>query len=486
MECHFFRAREVLNKDFKSWAMAKSKLIIDAAEEISWSQCGQGVDYISSINTRKEELAHVRQLERDVNEGLIGVWSCVESCNTFKSVFDPQRTYPALKSVQSRCKHLYFYFSHPVFGFMSVRLQTWAPWEVQVALNGREWLMRSLDKAGCGYLAHKNKLLQIDDYSLAQQFLDAQSKVDFGDILRGFLPLVFPGKEEVLGSALSYYWTFWQSEVARDYLFKDPDKLTGLMDDLQLHALMTGKANRILKYYASPVKLNGQPRKGADLSVVSKSKLWQDGLRVRHWINKNSLKFYNEQNVLRFEMTMNDPKQFKIYRHREGQCKDEQKKHLPMRKGVADTSARFDVSKAALDRFTGHIAAFKQTERLGELICFGASPIAHGAKHYRALDVFGKDRVLLEAIADNANDVSGITNKALQKALTRTLWAKNMTGKQLSARISRHLRLLREHGPIRKLPNQRKYVVTDKGRRLTGAIEAALSASVDNLLALAA
>jgi DNA-binding transcriptional ArsR family regulator len=99
---------------------------------------------------------------------------------------------------------------------------------------------------------------------------------------------------------------------------------------------------------------------------------------------------------------------------------------------------------------------------------------------------FGKDRELLGAVSDPAFDVGAITNRQLQKTLKDTPWAKGMTGRQLSARISRHLRLLREHGLIRKLPSVRKYVLTDKGRRLTAAVEVTLAAPIDDLLGLAA
>ncbi|MCL1810216.1 MAG: hypothetical protein FWG42_10705 [Clostridiales bacterium] len=85
-----------------------------------------------------------------MKEGLIGVWPCVEPCSTFKSAFDPAKTYPSLRGGRSKCKHLYFYFDDLVYGFMSVRLQTWAPYEIQIALNGRERLRRPLDAAGCG------------------------------------------------------------------------------------------------------------------------------------------------------------------------------------------------------------------------------------------------------------------------------------------------------------------------------------------------
>jgi hypothetical protein len=482
----FLLARRVLNKDFKAWAMAQSQLIVESAEEISQRQCGCKVGYIPSLGVRKEALAHERQRERGTEEGLIGVWSCVESCLTFRSVYNPKNTYPALRAERGKCRHLYFYFVHPVFGFMSVRLQTWAPWEIQIALNGREWLRRSLDNAGCGYLISGNKFLHIDDYSLAQGLLDEQAKTDFKEALRGVLPLTFPCVEDVLGPHLSYYWTFWQSEVAKDYLFEDAEALSALMGDIQLHALITGKGERILKYFGHPTRADGQPHQKTSPEIVTRTLSWYDGLRVRHWSGKNSVKLYNEHNVLRFEMTMNDPTRFKVHRHAEGECKSGQKRLLPMRKGISDTAARFDVSKNIVNRFIDHMVAFEEKTRLGEVLSSVAAPPASGARRLRALDAFGKDRALLCAVGDPAHDVGAITNRGLQEALADTPWAKGMSGRQLSGRISRHLRLLREHGLIRKLPRQRKYVLTDRGRRLTASVEAALATSINDLLRLAA
>ena len=217
----FLVARKVLNKDFKEYAIKQSQAIADAAEEIAKAQCGCGVTYIPSPKERKETLAHKRQEETGVKEGLIGIWTCVEPCNTFKSTYDPTKTYPSLRFEGSKCKHLYYYYDDPVYGFMSVRLQTWAPYEIQIALNGREWLRRSLDASGCGYVVSGNKFLHIDDYGLAQRLLDEQVRTDFSKVLKGFLPSVFPVMPEVLGKGLSYYWTFWQSEVAKDYIFRD-------------------------------------------------------------------------------------------------------------------------------------------------------------------------------------------------------------------------------------------------------------------------
>ena len=478
----FLSSRKVLNKDFKSYVMARSDAIVESAEEMSARLCGRKVTYISSPKERKEKLAHERQNESGIQEGLIGVWSCVESCNTFKSSFDAGRGYPSLKFERSKCKHMYYYFDDPVYGFMSVRLQTWAPYEIQVALNGREWLRRSLDKAGCGYYRSGNKFLHIDDYGLAQSLLDAQVGTDFEKLLAGFLPVVFPRMTDVLGPGLSYYWMYWQTEVAKDYIFKDQNVLAAMMEDYIIHAMTTGNGERILTYFGKPVREGGQPHHSANPEIESRAKLWYNGARVRHWNHSNSVKLYNEHNVLRFEMTMNDPTDFKIHRHAEGQSKDEAKRLMNMRKGVSDTAARVEISKNIIDRFTEQMSTVDEKTRLGDILNTVAKPVIRQGRRTRAMDVFGKDRALLRVISDPAHIVHSITNKELQSLLAGSAWSKGMTGKQLSSRISRNLRLLRDHGLIKKLPNQRRYALTDKGRKLTTAIDAAEATSVKALL----
>jgi hypothetical protein len=482
----FLISRKILNKDFKSYAMAQSQAIVRSAEEIALAQSGRGIEYIKSINERKEALAHERQIEIGVDVGLIGVWSCVESCYTYKSTFDPENTYPLLSGVRSKCKHLYFYFDDPVYGFMSVRLQTWAPYEMQIALNGREWLRRSLDAAGCGYFANGNKFLHIDDYDLAQSLLDAQLKVDFREVLNGFIPRVFPIMQDVLGESLSYRWTFWQSELAKDYIFKDSSELLALMDDFQLHALITGNGEQILRYFGSPIRTDGQPYRNSNPEILSRTQSWYDGLRVRHWNNGNSVKFYNEHNVLRFEMTMNNPAKFKILRYSESLDADGHMKLMPMRKSVSDAEARAEVSKDIIDRFTEQMSMVKEKTQLGELLDSVGLPLEYEGKRTRAIDVYGKDRELLSAISDPAFNIHTITNSELQEMLKGTLWAKGMDGKRLSGRLSRHLSLLRRHGLIAKIGNQRKYVLTDKGRSITAALNVSLAASVEQLMGMAA
>ena len=76
----------VLNKNYKDWVQDKSTAIIRDAEEYTKNHTGADIQYLASCNIRKETLAHDQQKKADFQSGLIGTWTCVESCKTFKAV----------------------------------------------------------------------------------------------------------------------------------------------------------------------------------------------------------------------------------------------------------------------------------------------------------------------------------------------------------------------------------------------------------------
>ena len=477
--------RGVLNKDYKDWVSNTSVAIIRDAAEYSLSQCGTGIEYLSSCHIRKESLAHEQQKKSGVTSGLIGTYSCLESCNTFKAVYDKAAGFPQIQPTPSRCKHLYFYFDHEDYGFMSVRLQTWAPYEVQIAMNGREWLKRLLDREGIPYILEGNKFLDVEDYEAAQRLLASQLDTRWVETLSGFMPAVFPSMRNLLGDEMSYTWTLWQSEWAKDYIFHDPTVLAEQMKHMLRHAFITGTSDRVLRYMGHPVQKNGQPHPAANPELMSRVALWQDGARIRHWVDKNSLKFYNEQNVLRFEFTMNNPSRFRIHRTVEGSGRDA-KKFLPMRKGIADINVRTQICSARIKNLTEQVATLEEDISVEDLISKVTHPVNSDGKRYRGLDVTGKDLMLLRAVADPKYNVDAITNKHLQGVLSGKAWANGLEGRKLSGRISRHLRLLREHGLIKKLPNQHRYMLTAKGRLLTTALNQMLGVLLSDLSRIAA
>ena len=480
----FLAIHGVLNKNYKDWMQSQSTALVQTVDEYAKETCGQGITWIPSSNIRKEALARKRQKETGISEGLIGVWACLESCNSFRAVFDSTAGYPRLIRNSTRCKHLYFYYDHPLYGFMSIRLQTWLPFNIQIAINGREWLRRALDAEDCSYLLHGNKFLSIDDYDLAQRLLDAQMDTQWKEVLNSFLPETFPTMTTTLGENLSYYWTVWQSEWATDFIFDSSASVTSVMDDLLRHAFSTGTGDRVLRYLGRPVRADGQPYASTNPEFISRLQSWYDGARIKHWVDNNSVKLYNEQNVIRAEATINQPCRFKVFRHKEGQPTDEPKQRLPLRKGIADLPLRAKVSNDVNKRFIDDLATFSSTTKVSEIFAELCAHVKDGQR-VRGIEPTGKDHALLQAVADPAHGVSGITNKALQKVLVGTPWAKGKTGKALSARISRNLRLLRDHGIIRKMPNQHRYQLTNKGRELSTLLTSLMAASTQELLQIA-
>ena len=62
-----------------------------------------------------------------------------------------------------KCLLLYHYFLPPVWGFISVRLETWFPFPVHISPHGREWLAPPMDGAGIRYRRHYNCFTSVEN-----------------------------------------------------------------------------------------------------------------------------------------------------------------------------------------------------------------------------------------------------------------------------------------------------------------------------------
>src|SRR3954449_11305725 len=96
---------------------------------------GRPVEYLMGSSTHRSgtsKEARARQIaERDgVTEGLVCVLSVVEPCRSFGVTSNRQTRRLEVRS--RKCLHYYLYLIDPEFGWMHVRLQTWAPYEIQV------------------------------------------------------------------------------------------------------------------------------------------------------------------------------------------------------------------------------------------------------------------------------------------------------------------------------------------------------------------
>ena len=141
----------------------------------------------------KEDIARRIAAADHIEQGLICVLTAVEPCWSYEIVRDRANRRIEAEPRYRKCLHLYHYQIHPRFGFMSARIQTWLPFRIQICLNGREWLARSMDAAGLHYVQRDNCFTWLEDPERAQQLMDRQVRSDWpallNDIARSLNPL---------------------------------------------------------------------------------------------------------------------------------------------------------------------------------------------------------------------------------------------------------------------------------------------------------
>jgi len=157
----------ILLKDFAQLVQKTTEAVKARAKALA-EKTGRPFVFIPSSRISKEEMARKIAARDRVTEGLICILNTVEPCYSFAVCGNRQTKKIELRSERRKCGHFYFYYDHPRFGFMHLRLQTWFPFQVNLCLNGRHWLARQLDQAGIAYQKKDNTFLRLADFGQAQ------------------------------------------------------------------------------------------------------------------------------------------------------------------------------------------------------------------------------------------------------------------------------------------------------------------------------
>ena len=486
----FLNFTDVLLKDFGAYCETTTEQI-KAASTAVMENAGRPVKYLPDPSVSKEEVA--REIaERDrIKEGPICMLSAVEPCPSFEIRRDRALKKLVLQPKHRRCLHLYHYMIHPQMGFMHARLQTWLPYNISVCINGREWLSRQLNTAGIGYRRRENCFIDIANIDKAQALMDEQLSTDWPTLLGGIQSLVHPMHEELFGPKsrcpIDRYWSVQQSEWATDVMFKSPKLLSSLYPSLIRQGIETLHSPDVLRFLGKKVPEGKNAHGCFKGQVISDLKDRPEGVRLKHTANGNSVKMYDKQgSVLRVETTVNQPREFKVYRGTEAE--PEKKEWRPLRKGVADMHRRAEVSQASNARYLGSMATVEQTTTVGECL----TPLCVRAKRdklsARALRPFDPDDMqLLAAVSHGEFTINGFRNHDIRELLFGPDDAKDAaTKRRRSGQITRKLRMLRAHGLIKKVPKTHRYQLTAKGTTLATLLSAAKDADTKRLTAIAA
>jgi hypothetical protein len=285
---------------------------------------------------------------------------------------------------------------------------------------------------------------------------------------------------------IPYYWSVEESEWATDVVFRAPQALAALYPRLVRHALTDVSSADVMRFLGRRMPKHGGLNGNFQGEVVSDVRTRPEGTRVKHRLNRNALKMYDkQQNVLRVETTVNDPRDMKVYRRAEGKP-DSPKRWRPLRKGVADLYRRAKLSQAANERYLEKLAALDDTRTLQELVAPLCRPVPWQGQRVRALAPLSeRDTKLLQAVQRGEFAIHGFRNRDL-RALLYGQPADAATKGRQSAAITRQIRLLRAHGLIAKVSKTHRYQVTDLGRAAITALLQAQQANAAQLQKLAA
>jgi hypothetical protein len=482
----YLRELNVLHKDFVTFAQDMTQTLKRGIEEQVKAR-GYKVDYLYSSRTRKEDKALELAEQRGIKEGLIAVLSCVEPCYSFEMRRNREEKKLELCYRPMKCLHYYHYYLDRRFGLIHTRTQSWFPFTVHVCLNGREWLAHQMDGAGIGYVKKDNCFLDIADLPAAQKLFDEQLRTDWPKLLDGLMRQANPAHDAMFAScSVPYYWSVDESEWATDVMFRSPDDLAALMPRLVRHGLEVWKCVDVLRFLGARRLAERGLIGHFEGEVVTDFKRRPEGVRLLHRVNRNWLKIYDKQgSVLRVETVINDPRDLKVFRTKEGD-EDGEKEWLRMRKGVADLHRRTEVSQKANERCLDSLAAVEESQPLGKLIKRLSQPAQLAGRRVRALNPLAQaDASLLEAVGRGEFLFNGFRNRDLRGLLFPKATDDPTEMRRQAAAVTRKLRLLRAHGVIQKVAKTTRYLVSEYGRTVITALAAAQLANVKQLAAAA-
>jgi len=474
----------VLLKHFKQYVQEVTEQVRAATVALTQA-AGRPLRYLASPAVNKEELA--REIARwdGIREGLICVLSSVEVLWSNDIHRNKQTRMLELAAASRKCLHYYHYFMHPLFGFMHARLATWFPFTLHICINGGEWLGRQMESAGIAHQRRDNCFTRIDDLPAAQELMRLQLCTDWPATLEGLAREVNPVHEKIFARRpLEYYWSTEQSEWASDVMFRDSVALGRIYPGLVKHGMLSLGSREVMRFLGKRVVAGGGIDRSFKGEVVSDLVERAEGVRLKHRVNGNSIKMYDKEgSVLRVETTINDPRDLKVYRPKEGDGPDAPMKWRYLRKGVADLHRRAQVCQRANERYLTAMAAVEGKKALGELSAKLCRATRWKGQSVRALNPLGEeDAALLEAVGRGEFVINGLRNKDLR----RLLWGpdpQDAAGRRSRAAATRKLRLLRAHGLLCKMPKSHRYKVSARGRL---AITALLSARAADTVKLAA
>ena len=406
------------------------------------------IEFVRKAHIRKEDLVKKVLDNRGYHPGLVHIISAMETCGSYRPWHDKQTGKTFLKGSQSKCLHYYFYFIDPYLGYGYIRVPTWAPFKLQVYINGHNVVAHQLEKEKIKYTMLDNAFDYIEDFEKAQELSDnldikkIHKRLD--ELAKRYCPVYLEFKQD-------YHWSIMQAEYATDIIFKKQEHLQSIYSELTATAIDTVKPDNIATFLGHKVDPRYQGEIGNNYNIRIQ------GSRIKHTMGKSSIKMYDKfSKILRIETTTNDVSFFKHYREVEHRNGSKTMQYASLKKNIYSLRLLASLFKLSNRRYLEFISAFDNKEAGRKRLDKVTKSKQVNNRNYKGFNLFcDADISLLLTVLRGEYNIFGFRNKDLRMRLPFN-----------SGKISRLIKRLKVFGLIKKAGNTYKYYLTRLGKEL--------------------
>jgi hypothetical protein len=395
---------------------------------------------------RKDDVAKEYHAQFHDSEGIVFVGKAQEKTPVFRTEKrrDPEtgQRYPWIVRSTAMVNHFYFYGLDEDFGPFFLKVCTYFPYNAKLCINGHEYLKRQLAQEGIAFEALDNGVLTCADPKRLQQLCDGLSPAKIDALLRkwlGRLPHPFTGKDRAAG--YRYELSILQAEFSLTQVLDRPLSGRAFFEEVIRENLDLGRPDHVQLIFDRRVTRRTPSR--------FRTRVLTEGVTPSLHIDyKHSRikQYHKEGRALRTETTINDARDFGI---------GKRLSNLPAlrRLGFSANRRLLDVQRISQDCRIGE-DAFRRINEPIEVEGQYASGL-------RFADV--AVQALLSALLVFRLLPRGFSSRDL-----RDHWAP-LLGKapadMTMGQMGYHVRRLRLHGLIERIPGTHRYRLTRQGGR---------------------
>ena len=443
----YLNANHIKIFDYQKFCEPLTKQVRDAAEEIA-KEAGVEIEYIRKAGAfRKDDRIQEIIKTKAITEGLVHIFSAMETCTSYKPWHDKSTGKTFLKYDGSKCLHYYFYFIDHDLGLCYLRVPTWPPFRLQFYMNGHNWLASKMKKRGITYETLDNSFVRISDWEMAQKLSERINPEDLHKVLdilaKRYCPVVDKLK-------LCYQWTIQQIECSTDIVFLSREFLQPIYSEIIKTAVFSVDPDNIATFLGKRITYNCAKEVGTNYNQRIL------GTRIKHHMGDVSIKMYDKFGVvLRIESTCNNVSEFRVLReigHRDGTISTDK---APLKKTIYSLYQLLTIMKSANFRYLEFVSSFDDHSGGSGKLEKVTQPIKENGRSYKGLNFFDqKDLNVLEVLGRGEFSAFGMQNKDVRKHI-----------ESLSpSAISRVFKRLSLHGLIERKQGSFKYFLTDLGK----------------------